>query len=157
MLTFADCLPILLVDPHRPVVGIAHAGWRGTVAGISPAVVAAMAEAFGSDPREMLATIGPGIGSCCYEVGREVILEFAEKLGDVRPHVRIDQERRHFLNLASANRQLLLEAGLRDDHIQLDTLCTACRTDVLYSHRYENGRTGRFAAIIGIRARPASA
>jgi len=145
---FADCLPILLFDPVQHAVGIAHAGWRGTVRGVAQATVEAMCETFGSRPENIIAGIGPGIGPCCYEVGDEVVRAVRrafERADALLPSVNGVV---HF-DLPAANVQQLKASGV--GHIELAGLCTACRTDEFFSHRGEGGRTGRFGAAIGIR------
>ncbi|HEY1014514.1 MAG TPA: peptidoglycan editing factor PgeF [Herpetosiphonaceae bacterium] len=156
---FADCTPLLLVDPVRRAVGAIHAGWQGTVADIAGAAVAAMAEAYGSRPGDLLAAIGPAIGPCCYEVGEPVIGRVRERFGaeaDALLPRRPGAERPHF-DLWAANALLLAAAGVpQKSIIRLDT-CTACNVDRFFSHRRERGATGRFAAIIGVRRQPAGA
>ncbi len=159
----ADCAAVVLFDPVRNAVGVAHAGWRGTVAGIVTATVERMREAFGSDPSGLLAAIGPSIGPCCYEVGAEVM----EAVGAAFPAHRnellleadmasagsfrasANEDRLHF-DLWRANEILLLEAGVREANIEPAGLCTACRTDIFYSHRAEHGNTGRFGALVSL-------
>ena len=149
MLRFADCLPIFLYDPGRRAIGLAHAGWRGTAAKVVQRMVLMMVEGLGSDPTKIIAGLGPAIGPCCYEIG----LDVAELL---RASLRNSEKVLHRLegntfrfNLWEANRQQLVEAGIRE--IEISHVCTACHTDEFFSHRAERGRTGRFAAVMGIR------
>jgi YfiH family protein len=149
MLRFADCLPILLYDPESRATGLGHAGWRGTARGLARRMVSAMVEYLGINPAETIACLGPAIGPCCYEVGPEVVQFVKGSLerwdGSLLP--RADD--RFALDLWEANRQQLLEAGIRQ--IEASRMCTACHTDEFYSHRAERGATGRFAAVMGIR------
>ncbi|HEV2036230.1 MAG TPA: polyphenol oxidase family protein [Candidatus Dormibacteraeota bacterium] len=138
--TFADCYPIVLWDPKRHCVAIAHAGWRGTLAGVGPAAVRAMHDEYGSDPRTIVAGIGPGICGRCYEVGEEVASQFGSKF------VRDGPGDRFLLDLTAANRAQLAEAGIRDIHA-LD-LCTK-ETAFLPSHRRSPDGT-RFGAIVAL-------
>lgn len=146
LLRFADCVPIMLYDPLRPAVGLVHAGWRGTLEGIAGQAVAAMKAHFGSDVAQLWAGIGPAIGRCCYQVGADLGRRFAERFGEQvldgpatgQPH----------LDLAAANTIALREAGIRQ--IETAGLCTACRCEEFFSHRAEDGRTGRLAVIIGL-------
>jgi YfiH family protein len=149
MLRFADCVPVLFHDPVRQAVGLAHAGWRGTVSHIARATVEKMVDAFGCSPADIRAGIGPSIGPCCYEVGPEVV-SAAQKAFPDAPFVlqRGSGERWHF-DLWAANHHQLAAAGVTE--IELSGLCTACRTDEWFSHRAEGGRTGRLAAVIGLR------
>lgn len=171
----ADCLPVLLVDLKHRAVGIFHAGWRGTLARIVEKGVAAMRLHFGSDPRQLLAAIGPGIHSCCYAVGEEVRDRFASQFGYAgelfRKVIESDPLREKYpllfltarppghsgfgpklhLDLVAANRRQFLDAGLPKRNLWASPLCTSCRTDLLFSHRAEKGRTGRMMGVVGIR------
>ncbi len=146
MLRFADCVPVLLVDGERRALGLSHAGWRGVAAGVAPATVARMVDKFGSRPEALWAGVGPAIGPCCYEVGREVeeaVLAAcppAAGLSSGGAHPRLD--------LARAVESQLRQAGVR--RVAQANLCTACHRDQFYSHRAEDGRTGRFAVLAGI-------
>ena len=149
-LSFADCTPVLLFDPVRRAVGIAHAGWRGTVGGIAARAVEALAREFGSDPADLVAAVGPCIGSCCYEVGAEVAA--AARAGLPSPDDALTESGPSSwrLDLTAANAQLLRSAGVAPRQIEVSGLCTSCRSDLLFSHRAQSGRAGRFAAIIGM-------
>lgn len=174
-ITTADCLPVLLADPEKRAAGIFHAGWRGTVARIAEKGVGEMARRFGSKPQDLVAAIGPGIHVCCYGVGEEVRGKFQSQFayaGELFQEVfSSDAVRQKYpllfmtarapghgetgpelhLDLVKANRMQLLHAGLRAGNISASELCTACRVDLLFSHRAEHGRTGRMMAVIGIR------
>jgi hypothetical protein len=145
LLRFADCQPILLYDPTHHAVGLIHAGWRGVAQGIARRAVEVMCEAFGTCPQDLIAGLGPAIGPCCYTVGHEV----AAAVGYALPNwSRVmsplgDDEWRFDLPLANVL-QLRAE-GVR--HIEQAHLCTACHQDEFYSHRGDNGRTGRFAVV----------
>lgn len=171
----ADCLPILIADPERRAVGAFHAGWRGTLGRIAEKGVGAMRREFGSMPKNLVAAIGPGIHGCCYAVGAEVREQFESQFeyaadlfrevhdadavrkkyplmfmnqrapghGDAGPELHLD--------LVEANRRQLLAAGLRAENIEASELCTACRTELLFSHRAEHGKTGRMFGAIGIK------
>jgi YfiH family protein len=154
---FADCVPILLHDPLRRAVGLAHAGWRGTVKNVAGAVVGAMAGELGCSPKAMTAVIGPAIGRCCYQVGAEVIQAVEAAMDGDR---RADQDSSAlfsfrnrgyaYFDLWEANRRQLVAAGV--GRVIVAGLCTACGTDRFFSHRAEQGHTGRFGVIIGYRA-----
>lgn len=149
MQRYADCLPILLYDPVHRAVGLAHAGWRGTLARVAQKAVEAMQAEFDTRPAELIAALGPGIGPCCYQVGPEVA-EAAQKTISGWPSVLLRyQDGSWHLDLWEANRRLLRQAGV--EHIEISGLCTACRTDEFYSHRAEQGHTGRFGVVIGLR------
>jgi polyphenol oxidase len=152
LMRFADCVPILVTDPVHKVVGIIHAGWKGTLARIASAAVQGMGEEYGSNPADILAGIGPSICKDEYEVGPEVAQKaaqsFPESLGQV-----LEQRDRHFyLDLWAANRNILEESGLLPGHIQVSGICTARNLQDWYSHRGEKGKTGRFGALISLKA-----
>jgi len=146
---FADCLPILLYDPVRAAVGLAHAGWRGTLQNVAGCAVQAMTEGLGCRARDLQAVIGPGIGPCCYEVGEDVIQVARAAFGDDEAILRPTGGQRAVFDLRQANRQQLLAAGVRQ--VAIMDLCTACHPELFFSHRAERGRTGRFGVIIGYR------
>jgi len=148
MMRFADCVPILLHDPIRKVVGIAHAGWMGTVRGTARFAVEAMQKRYGSRPADILAAIGPSIGPDHYEVGPDVALQVKQSFGnDASGLLSLSTGSMKF-DLWAANRLLLEQAGV--GQVEVAGLCTACATEDWYSHRAEKGRTGRFGAIIAL-------
>jgi YfiH family protein len=149
MLRFADCLPILLYDPESGATGLGHAGWRGTARGLARRMVSAMVQYLRINPAETIACLGPAIGPCCYEVGPEVVQFVKGSLESWDGSLLPRADDRFALDLCEANRQQLLEAGIRQ--IEASRMCTACHTDEFYSHRAERGATGRFAAVMGIR------
>jgi YfiH family protein len=171
----ADCVPVLIADVKRRVVGAFHAGWRGTGARIVEKGVGEMRRQFGSVPHDLRAAIGPSIRRCCYQVGPEVRAEFDsqfpyssdlfEEVFDANAiHVRYpllfltarapghsDLGPELHLDLVEANRRQLEAAGLRGEDISVVDGCTACDTTRFFSHRAEFGKTGRMMAAIGIR------
>lgn len=141
----ADCVPILLVDPVRRVVGAVHAGWRGSAASIAVRAVERMQVEFGCQAGEIQAAIGPCIQQCCYEVGAEVASRFRRwfpELGEIKGPVKID--------LAEANRRQLADAGLQ----QIETAgdCTLCVPDGFHSFRRDKEESGRMVTGIAILA-----
>ena len=160
----ADCAAIFLYDPHHHAMGVVHAGWRGTVAGIAADTVRRMHDSFGTVPGDVVACIGPSIGPCCYEVGDEVINAVSDALPDFTDEVLVEPDmasagsfrgsvnagRKHF-DLWRANEILLSQVGIPETNIEISRLCTACRTDLFYSHRAEKGITGRFGGIMMLR------
>ena len=147
----ADCAAILLHDPVRTVVGALHAGWRGTAAGIATAGITTMQQRFGSRPSDIRAGIGPAIGRCCYEVGIDVAEAVARATpGDAPPYERASTGKA-YLDITYANQAQLLAAGLEPANVATAGVCTACRTDLFYSHRREGEPTGRFGAAISLR------
>lgn len=148
---FADCVPILLHDPVKHVVGIAHAGWLGTVRDVAKATVETMVERYDSRPADVIACIGPSIGPDHYEVGQDVIAQVEGTFGaDASLMLPRHGSRIHF-DLWKANHYLLERAGVRQ--IELSGICTACHTDDWFSHRAEKGKTGRFGVLISLLSR----
>jgi YfiH family protein len=170
----ADCLPVILADRKRRAVGVFHAGWRSTVKRIAEKGVGEMRKHFKSDPRNLVAAIGPGVRECCYEVGEEVRVKFEAQFayaGRLFREVKDSDPVREkypmlfltarapghsqlpvklFLNLVEANRRQLLDAGVMAKNIDAAAPCTACHTDLLFSFRAEKGITGRMMAAAGI-------
>jgi YfiH family protein len=147
----ADCAPVLLADRRLHVVAGAHAGWRGTVQGAAGAAVRALVEEFGSDPRDLVAAIGPCLGPCCGEVGEEVVAAFREAGHDERAVGRWfapGHYGRPYLDLWSANRDQLEAAGVRADNIHVARLCTRTHAGVLHSYRAEKEHAGRMVGVI---------
>lgn len=148
MMRFADCVPILLHDPVQKVVGIAHAGWMGTVKGAVRFAVEALQQRFGSKLKDIRAGIGPSIGPDHYEVGPEVVEQVRQTFQENSTILLSKDAGRMKFDLWAANRLLLNQAGV--NQVELAGLCTACHTEDWYSHRGEKGRTGRFGAIIAL-------
>jgi len=171
----ADCLPVILVDSKRHAVGVFHAGWRGTVKRIVEKGVGEMFRCFGAQARDIKAAIGPGVQSCCYEVGEEVRTKFesqfayaAKLFREVKDSDPVREKYpllfltarapghgelppKLFLDLVEANRQQLLAAGVPKRNIESSPLCTNCHPELLFSYRAEKGKTGRMMGIAGIR------
>ncbi|MEJ5225632.1 MAG: peptidoglycan editing factor PgeF, partial [Anaerolineales bacterium] len=145
---FADCVPILLHDPRRGVVGIVHAGWEGTVKRAAGQAVRAMRAAYGCHPADILAAIGPSIGPDHYEIGTNVITRVQSSFGGrAAGLLHANSHGTHF-DLWEANRVDLEEAGV--GQVQVAGLCTACHREDWFSHRAFKGRTGRFGALIAL-------
>ena len=142
----ADCTPILLHDPVTGAVGAAHAGWRGTAADIAGKTVRAMAEAYGCDPANIRAAVGPNIGPCCFQTDRDVPDAMTALLGSqARGFIRKAGEK-YYVNLKGINAQLLVRAGVK--HIDVSRHCTACEPERFWSHRVTKGLRGSQGAII---------
>ena len=146
----ADCVPVYLLDPVRRCIGLVHAGWKGTVERIAQKTVAAMVQRFGADPASMLAVIGPSIGPCCFEITENVSEPLTQRFPG--EHLVIQRNGRTYGDLWACNRVQLLEAGLKADHIESMGICTACHTEIYYSHRFEKGHTGTMASLLMLRA-----
>jgi YfiH family protein len=170
----ADCIPVLLADKKGKGIGALHAGWRGTLARIVEKGVGEMQQKFGSNAKDIVAAVGPGIHRCCFEVGEDFRDKFAaqfayaEELFDEvfdsnalhikYPLLFLNQRApghgapamKPHLDLVEANRRQLMDAGVPGKNIWVSDLCTACRTDLLFSHRAEHGETGRMMAAIAL-------
>jgi YfiH family protein len=172
----ADCVPVLLVDTRRRAIAAVHAGWRGTLSRIVQKTLGKMLMAFATRPEDVIAAMGPSIGACCYEVGPEVAQAFAGQFDEAKewfggPFDRLSSGEepnplpwlnmmppghqpappRVQLDLRAANRWQLIDAGVPQNHIVVSPLCTACRTDLLFSYRREGAATGRLMSAVGIR------
>jgi len=150
MMRFADCVPVLLYAPGRGAVGLAHAGWQGTVKGIAARTARAMISAYGCSPGELRAGLGPAIGPCCFEVGPEVVSAMGQAVPLPAQVISTPSPGgKAHLDLWRANALQLEEIGVTQ--VEVSNLCTCCRRDLFFSHRGEKGHTGRFAAAIGLK------
>lgn len=148
LLCFADCLPVFLADRRRRAVALVHAGWRGSLAGVTEAAVKEL-QRLGAEPPELVAALGPCIKPCCYEVSPELAEGFAQRFGE--GVVQRTRWGAPSVDLAGAGRIALARLGVPVESIHVDSGCTACRTDLYFSHRCEGAATGRMAAVIGMR------
>jgi hypothetical protein len=170
----ADCLPVIVADRKLRAIGVFHAGWRGTAKRIVQKGVGEMRRHFGSEPQNIVAAIGPGIHSCCYQVGAEVREKFAMQFAYVqglfhevkesdpvrekypllfmtaRAPGHSELPTQIFLDLVEANRRQFQDAGVPSRNIETSFPCTSCQTDLLFSHRAEKGTTGRMMGAVGI-------
>jgi len=147
MLFFADCVPVLIVDPVHKAIGIAHAGWKGTMAKIAQKTILAMQTHFGTNPQQCLVGIGPSIGPCCYEVDDVVINRLKGQFENWEELVRPNGEKWH-LDLWQTNRLQLEQIDVQNKNIVVSKVCTACNKELFFSYRAENGCTGRIGAVI---------
>ena len=155
MLCFADCVPVIFVDVDNKAVGIAHAGWKGTMSKIAVKTLMAMTDEFGTDPTKCLAGIAPSIGPCCYEVGENVIDACKKAFPNHIDELLIKRDGKVFVDLWNANQIQLIEAGMRIENIEVARECTCCKSSWYFSYRAAKNsskdETGRIAAIISIR------
>ncbi len=149
---YADCVPLYFLDPVRRAIGLAHAGWRGTVARIGEKTVERMREEFGSNPEDIIAAIGPSIGPCCYEVDEPVERQFVQ-LTDLAPMDFITEmpNGKFMLNLWEVNRRVIQHAGVPEQNITVGGLCTKCNSELLYSHRVMGAARGGLAAMLALK------
>jgi YfiH family protein len=146
----ADCVPMLMIAPEARVAIAVHAGWRGTLAGIAAAAVAAVNTELGIPPETLEVAMGPSIGQCCYEVDATIGVQLEERWGELGDAWERRGEKGQ-LDLRAANRAMLVAAGVSDDAIDVIGPCTACQMTRYFSHRAANGRTGRQLSLVGWR------
>lgn len=149
---YADCVPLFFLDPDHRAVGLCHAGWRGTVDRIGACMVEMLRKEFGSDPRRLVAAIGPSIGPCCYEVDAPVAERFLA-MNELRPEefAREKEDGKFMLDLWECNRRVLMAAGIPADSIHTAKLCTKCNHELLYSHRIMGNARGGLAAMMELK------
>lgn len=146
---YADCTPLVFYDPKKGVIATSHAGWRGTVKLIGKCTVEKMAKEFGCNPKDIIVGIGPSIGQCCYEVDGPVIDEFKKiDFLDLNDFAEFKKNGKYMLNLAEANRRILINSGIDPLNIDVSDICTCCNSDDLHSHRATGGKRGNLALII---------
>lgn len=136
----ADCIPVFLYDKKKNVIGIVHAGWRGTKEEISKKTISELKNSFGTDPKDLIAAIGPGIRKCCYKVKENVATAFGDSARKIGAE--------YYLDLAKENIKQLLDSGINNDNIYDSKICTACQNDLLFSYRKEADKAGRMMNFI---------
>ena len=153
----ADCVPLYFIDPVRRVIGLAHAGWRGTVAGMAAVMVRRLAEEFGSDPADLRVAIGPSISAASFEVDAPVAEEFLALPGAegfvTGPTPNLEGDEKYHVDLWECNRQFLLSAGVLPEHVTVSGVDTVEHSDLLFSHRKTQGRRGSNCALLSLSAR----
>lgn len=157
---YADCVPLYFWDPVQKAAGLAHAGWKGTVAEIARQMVDRMVSEYGSRPEDIRTAIGPSIGPCCYEVDDRVMARVRDlglsASGNSHGSGVLYTDKgngKYMLNLKEINRHIMIKAGILADHIECTSWCTSCRNDLFFSYRKDGGTTGRMASWIGMRKR----
>lgn len=152
MLCFADCVPVMFVDPVNRAIGISHAGWKGTAKKIGQKTLLQMQARFGTKPQDCLVGIAPSIGACCYEVDNYVVGEFRKEYASLKSFLTESEvEGKYRLDLWKANRIQMEEIGVPAANIVSADVCTACNERFLFSYRAEQGKTGRIAAILAMK------
>lgn len=148
---YADCTPLLFCDPVKKVVATSHAGWRGTASEIGRITVEKMQSNFGCNPNDIIAAIGPSIGQCCYEVDDPVYIPLCKLTYLNKDKIFIKKQNgKYMLNLWETNREILINAGIKEENIDVTDLCTNCHPDVFHSHRFTGGKRGNLGAIIAL-------
>ena len=150
---FADCVPILLFDPRRRVVGLVHSGWKGTMGRIAQGAVRVMQEQFGSRPSDIQVFLGPAIGGCCYEVDSSLADRVVNTLHVDAGYLVERRMGRSYWHLVRTNYHILEISGIPRQNMEASGICTRCNQSLFYSHRGSGGRTGRFAVVLGLNKR----
>ncbi|MDF2473552.1 MAG: hypothetical protein K0R21_1334 [Anaerocolumna sp.] len=147
---YADCVPLYLIDIKRKAIGLSHSGWRGTVNRMGKVTLLAMNQNYGTKPEDVVVLIGPSICQDCYEVSEDVAHAFRDEFNSTQlPAILTENENNKYqLNLWEANRQIFLDAGVKDENIHISSVCTSCNSDLLFSHRASQGRRGTLAAFL---------
>lgn len=147
---YADCVPLFFVDPVHRAIGLAHSGWKGTVHRMGAVTLQKMKEAFGTDPADVQAAIGPSICQDCYEVSEDVALAFKEEFWEYADERLLYRKEngKYQLNLWRANELVLLEAGIRQRRLTITNICTCCNPEYLFSHRASQGKRGNLGAFL---------
>lgn len=148
---YADCTPLFFVDIKQKAIGLAHAGWRGTVGRIGEKVVKKMTELYGTNPADIIAAIGPAISVCCYEVDKPCADNFyALSDLDSSRFVFPKDNGKYMIDLLETNRQILVAAGVKNENITVSDVCTNCNSELLWSHRATKGKRGTMSAFMCI-------
>ena len=154
--SYADCVPLYFVDPVKKVIGLSHSGWRGTVGKIGKNTVELMKEKFGSDPKDILAAVGPSVCVDCYEVSEDVIDQFKAAF-EQKDWLELFYQKtngKYQLNLWKANERIFLESGILPEHMAITNVCTHCNSRILYSHRAMGNERGNLCAFLALREGP---
>lgn len=147
---FADCVPLFFYDKEKHAIGLAHAGWKGTIASVAKETVQAMTTEFHTKPSDLLVGIGPSIGPCCFSVGEDVADAFRSYYGEDVHGILQEKEGKTHINLWEANRLQLKQAGVLPGNIFSSDTCTSCQHAWYYSYRADGGKTGRMGAVIAL-------
>lgn len=139
----ADCLPIMLYDPKKEVIGIIHAGWRGTCLNVVGNVISKLKKAFEVDPQDLVVGLGPSIGQCCYEVDVKVVRAIKNSTSRWKEFLKPLRANKYTMDLVGLNIHQLLQAGVPEANIVKINACTACNSKLFFSHRASKGKTGR--------------
>ena len=151
MINVADCFPVFLYDPTNQALGLIHSGWRGTAKGVIGKCIEAMITSFGSQPKTLKAGVGPGINKCCYQVGKDLLKKFDNQIVIDNSGKQSGEREDGYLDLKKLIFFQLIECGLKEDNVEVAAECTCCNAELFFSHRRDNGKTGRMAALIGLK------
>lgn len=150
--SYADCVPLYIVDTKNKAIGLSHSGWRGTVGKIGKVTIELMTKTYGTNPEDVVVCIGPSICQSCYEISEDVAKEFMSAFSDNICDILIDKGNgKYDLDLWKCNQLVFLEAGVRLENIHTTDICTCCNPDVLFTHRGHNGKRGNLSAFLSIK------
>lgn len=150
---YADCVPIYFYDPVKKVIALIHSGWRGTLLNIAAEAIKTLKEIYGCKPENIHAAFGPHIGACCFEVDKNVADSFSEAFGWAKDFIIQRPDRKWIIDLDGIITGSLLNSGLREEKISGCSICTKCHSDIFFSHRGSNGKSGTGAAFLMIRGK----
>lgn len=151
----ADCTPLFFLDKVKKVIGVSHAGWRGTVDKMAEKTIHKMKEVYGCRPSDIIAGIGPAIGSCCFEVDEPVVEEFRSKLDFANQYIYADIEDqkkgKYKIDLKKVNAEIMIRSGIKPENIEIEEICTKCHSELFFSHRGMGDFRGNMAAMMELR------
>lgn len=146
---YADCVPLYFVDPVHKAIGLSHSGWRGTVGRMGQKTLEEMKSAFGTNPEDVVAAIGPSICQECYEISEDVAEHFYNEFKGHEKEILINKGNgKYLLNLWKTNEIVMLEAGIKPEHLAVTNICTCCNEKLLFSHRASQGKRGNLGAFL---------
>lgn len=146
---YADCVPLYFVDPIHRAIGLSHSGWRGTAGRMGRETLLAMKKEFQTEPKDVLCAIGPSICQGCYEVSEDVAAQFQREFpGHEEELLQNKGNGKYQLDLWRANEIVLLEAGVKGEHLAVTNICTCCNSKLLFSHRASHGKRGNLGAFL---------
>lgn len=149
---YADCVPLYFVDVKNHAIALSHSGWRGTVGRMGRATLEAMHQEFGTRPEDVICAIGPSICQDCYEISGDVAEEFVKEFPGREQEILIEKENgKYQLDLWRTNEIVLLEAGIKQEHLSITDVCTCCNPKLLFSHRASQGKRGNLGAFLGLK------
>ena len=150
---YADCIPLFFLDTKNKAIGLSHSGWRGTVNKMAKSTLDKMSKEFGTQAKDIIACIGPGICKTCYEVSEDVYKEFKNKFfeGNLEDIFTLNTKEHYQLDLLEANKLILLDAGVKKENIHISDICTHCNSEYLFSHRAHGDKRGNLAAFLALK------
>lgn len=146
---YADCVPLYFVDPVHKAIGLSHSGWKGTVGRMGAKTLKAMQDAYGTEAKDVYAAVAPSICQSCYEISEDVAIHFSKEFSDWKDSILEEKGGGKFqLDLWKTNELILLEAGIRKEHLAVTNICTCCNPTLLFSHRASKGQRGNLGAFL---------